>query len=372
MIIRKAIEKLMSYTAIDKLRMADNEIKSIAFLFYEDQQVFTNYRNICKSYRYLMSLIRSDFEVVEFNLKDKLISQEDVVDFDFVLVADGINGFSDIYVRKNLKVDIPFGIITSDSSPKKRKALFFYDVVWFQSFEFQNQLFNHPNLFHVCLKETEDICSPNWDDNYFRNQIRKGINSVVKDSARISNRMKSMKRLKVGLNSFYNSNFQIIGSEAFVEIGSFCSFGNNIKIYTTNHDTNYLTTQGYIYRKYFNRDHPGEFRKNPSLARTKGPVIIKNDVWIGDDVKIMSGVTIGNGACIAAGSIVTSDVEDYSIVGGVPAKHLKARFDIHIIEFLLSLKWWDWPDRMIKMNEEFFILDLNSIDEVDEIKINYL
>ncbi|GHT50816.1 hypothetical protein FACS189440_18890 [Bacteroidia bacterium] len=56
------------------------------------------------------------------------------------------------------------------------------------------------------------------------------------------------------------------------------------------------------------------------------PTIIGNDVWVGCNSTIMTGVKIGDGAIIAAGSVVTKDVEEYAIYGGVPAKKIKDRF----------------------------------------------
>lgn len=54
-------------------------------------------------------------------------------------------------------------------------------------------------------------------------------------------------------------------------------------------------------------------------------VVIGNDVWIGMRVIIMPGVTIGNGVVIGAGAVVTKDVPDYAVVGGVPARIIKFR-----------------------------------------------
>jgi virginiamycin A acetyltransferase len=73
----------------------------------------------------------------------------------------------------------------------------------------------------------------------------------------------------------------------------------------------------------------------------KGDTIIGNDVWIGMDTVIMPGIKIGNGAIIAAKSVITHDVEPYTIVGGNPAKKLKNRFSEEIINELLEIKWWD-------------------------------
>lgn len=70
-------------------------------------------------------------------------------------------------------------------------------------------------------------------------------------------------------------------------------------------------------------------------------VVIGSDVWIGARAAILEGVTIGDGAVVAAGAVATKDVPPYAIVGGVPAKIIKYRFDEETIKKLLELKWWD-------------------------------
>lgn len=177
--------------------------------------------------------------------------------------------------------------------------------------------------------------------------------------------IKSSKNLIAGRYSFYKKNFKIKGHN-YVNIGSFCSFGENITFITENHDTNYASTQGFIYRFLLNKDHPGEEQVQKSSERTKGPINIGNDVWIGDGVIILSGVSVGDGACIAAGSIVTKDVKPYSVVAGVPAKTIKERFNDEIIKLLLEIKWWEWTDAKISRNKDFFNLNLNNCT-VEEI-----
>lgn len=85
---------------------------------------------------------------------------------------------------------------------------------------------------------------------------------------------------------------------------------------------------------------------------TKGNTEIGNDVWIGFDVTIMPGVKIGNGAIIGSKSVVTKDVEPYSIVGGNPAKLIRKRFSDEKIAELLKMQWWDWPVGEITANLE--------------------
>ncbi len=68
---------------------------------------------------------------------------------------------------------------------------------------------------------------------------------------------------------------------------------------------------------------PVQFAGRPPQSRTK----IEDDVWIGDGALVMRGVTIGRGAVVAARAVVTSDVKPYTVVAGVPARHIADRFD---------------------------------------------
>jgi len=97
---------------------------------------------------------------------------------------------------------------------------------------------------------------------------------------------------------------------------------------------------------------------------SKGNIVIKNDVWIGYGCTLMSGITVGNGSVIAACSMVTKDVPDYSIVGGNPARIIRYRFDSETIRLLLELAWWDQPDEVI--NE--LVPDLQSCATRDDLE----
>lgn len=110
------------------------------------------------------------------------------------------------------------------------------------------------------------------------------------------------KNIHVGNDFLSNYNLTIL-DVAPVNIGNNVMIGPNVDIYTVNHP---MTAQG-------RRDYMG-----------KGyPVTIGNDVWIGGKVSIVPGVTIGNNVVVAAGAVVTKDVPDNSLVGGVPAKVIK-------------------------------------------------
>ena len=76
--------------------------------------------------------------------------------------------------------------------------------------------------------------------------------------------------------------------------------------------------------------------------------MIGSDVWIGYEAVILSGVTIGDGAIIGTRAVVTKDVPPYTIVGGVPARPIRKRFDEKTIEKLEALRWWDWDEEKLR------------------------
>lgn len=106
----------------------------------------------------------------------------------------------------------------------------------------------------------------------------------------------------------------------------------------------------------------GAWSKDPLDVVRKGDTIIGNDVWIGNSVTIMPGIKIGDGAIIGTNSLVTKDVEPYTIVGGNPAKVIRKKFSEDIIQILLSLQWWNWDVRKITEN-----LDLITSGDVNQL-----
>lgn len=83
-------------------------------------------------------------------------------------------------------------------------------------------------------------------------------------------------------------------------------------------------------------------------ANSRGPIIVGNDVWIGTGSIITSGVTIGDGAVVLPGSVVSADVPDYAVAGGVPAKVVLYRFPEEIVAGLKRIAWWNWPAEIIR------------------------
>ncbi len=170
---------------------------------------------------------------------------------------------------------------------------------------------------------------------------------------------------KIGKHSEFNG---VIGKHSYIgenskiyaNIGKFCSIGNNVKvIYATHPSKKFVSTHpslyslrkqsGYTYTKFQRFDEFLYYDKEKSIV-TK----IENDVWIGDNVIILGGVSIGNGAIVAAGSIVTKNVEPYTIVGGIPAKKINDRFNSDQKNFLENFQWWEKNDDFILSNIDQF------------------
>lgn len=128
------------------------------------------------------------------------------------------------------------------------------------------------------------------------------------------------------------------------EIGKFCCIGPDVFIGLGKHPSRGFVS---IHPIFFSQ------RRQAQITFVSGShyeeferVRIGNDVWIGARAMVLDGVTIGDGAIIGAGAVVTKDVPDYAVVGGVPARVLRYRFEPAQIEFLKRSNWWnqdiDW------------------------------
>lgn len=126
------------------------------------------------------------------------------------------------------------------------------------------------------------------------------------------------------------------------QIGKYCSIARGVEILLGgDHCVNWVTTYPFSARW---PQHAAHLTGHP---RSKGHVIIGNDVWIGTEATILSGVKIGHGAVVGAHAVVAKDVPPYAIVVGNPARVAKYRFDEETIKKLLIAAWWDWPEEDI-------------------------
>ncbi len=154
-----------------------------------------------------------------------------------------------------------------------------------------------------------------------------------------------------------------------LKIGSFCSIGSNLNVLMSGeHKINTFTTYPFNHPKFLN-ELGGDGVSWKSFS--KGNIVIQDDVWIGFNCTILSGVTIGYGAIIGANSVVTKNVEPYTIVAGNPAKIVRKRFDDDIVKSLLNLKWWDLDVSIIKDISDIIYNNTPSIELVESLCKKY-
>ncbi|MDL2211020.1 CatB-related O-acetyltransferase [Bacteroides sp. OttesenSCG-928-M17] len=124
-------------------------------------------------------------------------------------------------------------------------------------------------------------------------------------------------------------------------IGKFCSIAYGAKFIFNSANHTLKSLSNYTFPLFY--EEWGLEKANVTDAwDNKGDIVIGNDVWIGYEAVIMAGVHIGDGAVVGTRAVVTKDVPPYTIVGGVPAREIRKRFDDETVARLLKLQWWDW------------------------------
>nr|WP_320148042.1 CatB-related O-acetyltransferase [uncultured Anaeromusa sp.] len=162
-----------------------------------------------------------------------------------------------------------------------------------------------------------------------------------------------------------------IGDHTFVQkgsminnadVGKFCSIAKGVVVGPGQHPLHLISTHPSFYsavqpvgKNFSEREYFEPFKRT----------MIGNDVWIGQNAVLLDGVIIGNGAVIAAGAVVAKDVPPYAIVGGVPARIIKYRFQEPVIEKLLQMNWWEKESQWLQENALLF-LDVKEFIENDK------
>lgn len=159
------------------------------------------------------------------------------------------------------------------------------------------------------------------------------------------------------------------GDVIYSSIGKFCSIASMVRLNPGNHPMHRATQHHFTYRSEqfgLGEDDPQVF-----ASRRSRPVEVGHDVWVGYGAIILPGVRIGTGAVVGAGSVVTKNIEPYTIVAGVPAKPIRKRFSDIIQDALLRIRWWDWSHEQLKqtlpemrnMEVEEFVSKYDIADE---------
>ena len=145
-----------------------------------------------------------------------------------------------------------------------------------------------------------------------------------------------------------------------LSIGNFVSIAPEVKfVLGGNHSTDTFTS--FPLKSLYSGIH------QPEDARSKGPIKVEDEVWIGINSLILSGVTLSKGAVIAAGSVVTRDVPPYAVVGGNPAKVIKYRFPEAVIRQLMEVDLARFPDSVLKEHIDLMYQPLHQAQEVQRI-----
>jgi hypothetical protein len=168
-------------------------------------------------------------------------------------------------------------------------------------------------------------------------------------------------RCKVGEAEIGDYSYMMQECEVWAaRIGKFVNMASHVRLNATNHPTWRATLHHFTYRSgdYW----PDADREEAFFDWRRGnAVVIGHDVWIGHGATVLPGVTVGNGAVVGAGAVVSRDVAPYTIVGGVPARLIRERFDQATGQRLERLAWWDWShSRLRDALDDFRTLDIEA------------
>ena len=171
--------------------------------------------------------------------------------------------------------------------------------------------------------------------------------SVISRKARINRHVKVFRSV-VGDYSYISRRTSLVCTS----VGKFCSIAGSCMIGAGTHTMRNMSTSPIFTERKNATGYSWTQKSTENPYSDK--IEIGNDVWIGARVMIVGNVKVGNGAVVAAGAVVTKDVPPYAVVGGIPAKVIKYRFEPQIIESLERLKWWEWSEEVLKKHISCF------------------
>lgn len=201
---------------------------------------------------------------------------------------------------------------------------------------FNGRILEHP-LYRDCKLSKS---------SYTKNSYLEGKN-LLYDGARLMDSY-------LGCCSYLGQGAAIVQAK----VGRYTCIGPQVRIITGQHPISDMVS---VHPAFYSINHIIGYsyvKENKFVETRKAEqnyaVVIGNDVWIGMDARIMEGVTIADGSVIAAGAVVVKNTEPYEVVGGIPAQHIKYRFEKEEREKLLKIQWWNKDLEWIKKHAEEF------------------
>lgn len=181
--------------------------------------------------------------------------------------------------------------------------------------------------------------------------------------------LKNAKWANIGKKTYDNGAFVWKWfNNSSLEIGKYCSIANDVNFVCDSgyHTESQITTFPLFHEVLEKNDNViinnttyvvKDIKEN--LKPSKSGITVGHDVWIGMNATILPGVKIGNGVTVFAGAVVSEDIPDYAIVGGVPGKVIQFKHDQEKIDALNKICWWDWSEEKIKLNVNDFYLPID-------------
>jgi len=169
------------------------------------------------------------------------------------------------------------------------------------------------------------------------------MDAKVESNVEIS--IRNTGKVHIGRNTSINGpNTRLMSIYDGIIIGHYVSIGPDCFLLDYNHDIRFPSA--WRFKKFSGK---GEF----SDYTSSGPTIIGNNVWIGAKTVILPGTNISDNVIIAAGSVVSGNIEGFGLYGGVPAKKIKPIY----VQCELKLRTFDWDRRPEVVSQELFAMN---------------